>query len=289
MQATEEPDWASVSAEVCVAQGVARVIHYQSHRPIDMVGSTRGYRLEMRLVRGQCKSGQASFPERWQRGRSGAIGDLYLIPSDEIIHVFGPPARQSSIICEFEASSVDAWFGENLDWSSLQLASCLDIASPLLTNVLGRLAREMNSPSLASGAMSELLVAQAALALVRSIGTVREERTCGGLAGWRLRCIDERLNESGRAPSLGELAGLIGLSVRQMARAYQASRGGSIGAAIATAQATHAQTLLKNGMTVAQVADALGFAAPSSFSSAFKRATGIAPRQFREQAGQFLR
>jgi AraC-like DNA-binding protein len=42
-----------------------------------------------------------------------------------------------------------------------------------------------------------------------------------------------------------------------------------------------AQHLLESGIGIKEIAHRLGFASPGNFSTAFRRATGVSPRQFR--------
>lgn len=84
-------------------------------------------------------------------------------------------------------------------------------------------------------------------------------------------------------PSLSELASLCSLSVRQLARAFRASRGVSIGDHIAQCRIEHARRMLAGADSIKSIAYDLGFASPSSFSFAFRSATGQTPREFRSE------
>ncbi len=110
---------------------------------------------------------------------------------------------------------------------------------------------------------------------------LEEKQVAGGLPGWRLRLIDQRLHDEPMPPSLAELAELCRLSVRQLSRAFRASRGQSIGSYIAERRLDHARRMLTAGMSVKAVAYSTGFSAPSNFTAAFVRATGETPRQYR--------
>jgi AraC family transcriptional regulator len=116
-----------------------------------------------------------------------------------------------------------------------------------------------------------------------SAATARRCAAAGGLAGWRLRLIEERLQSSADAPTLAELAALCGLSVRQLTRGFRASRGCSIGDHIASSRVDHARRLLAGDHSVKAIAYTLGFASPSSFCFAFRRATGHTPREYRQR------
>jgi AraC family transcriptional regulator len=127
----------------------------------------------------------------------------------------------------------------------------------------------------------ELMAAQIAIELGRHWAALEEQPPSGGLASWRLRLIDERLQEVRAAPTLAELAELCHLSIRQLARGFRASRGYSIGDHVAQCRIEHAKRLLATDQSVKTIAYSLGFASPSSFSFAFRSATGQTPSEFR--------
>ncbi len=87
-------------------------------------------------------------------------------------------------------------------------------------------------------------------------------------------------------PTLAELAALCGLSVRQLTRGFRASRGCSIGEYLESSRVAHARRLLAAGQSVKSIAYALGFASPSGFCFAFRRATAETPREFRQRLGR---
>jgi AraC family transcriptional regulator len=129
----------------------------------------------------------------------------------------------------------------------------------------------------------ELIAGQLAIELGRYCAEITDTVTTGGLAPWRLRLIDERLSEIGQSPTLTELAGLCKMSVRQMTRGFRKSRGCSIGEHVARARLKSAQQMLATNQSVKAIAYSLGFASPSSFSYAFRRAVGETPREFRQR------
>jgi AraC family transcriptional regulator len=110
---------------------------------------------------------------------------------------------------------------------------------------------------------------------------VVERSMSGGLSSWRLRLIDERLSDDPTAPGLQELADLCSVSVRQLTRGFRASRGSSLGDYIEQRRMETAKRLLMGGDSVKAIAFTMGFASPSSFTYAFRRAVGISPSHFR--------
>jgi AraC family transcriptional regulator len=171
---------------------------------------------------------------------------------------------------------------QDLAWTGRQLEASLDIRSRSVRRLIVQLGHETRHPGFASVMATELIAGQIGIELIRYGSSLTERRAKGGLAPWRLRIIDERLAELPAAPSLAELARLCNLSVRQMTRGFRASRGYSIGDQVVQSQIDHAKRLLATEESITSIASSLGFGSPSSFSAAFRRATGVTPRQFRK-------
>ncbi len=103
----------------------------------------------------------------------------------------------------------------------------------------------------------------------------------GALSGWqekRVACfIEEHLAEE---LPLSALADLVGLSSFHFARAFKRSFGVPPHRYHTGRRIERAKVLLAE-RSVTDVASAVGFAETSSFSAAFRRATGASPREFR--------
>ena len=82
---------------------------------------------------------------------------------------------------------------------------------------------------------------------------------------------------------MAELAALCSLSVRQLTRGFRASRGCSINDYVSRGRIENAKRLLASDESIKAIAFALGFASPSSFAYAFRQATGVTPRYFRQR------
>jgi AraC family transcriptional regulator len=98
--------------------------------------------------------------------------------------------------------------------------------------------------------------------------------------------IDAYLETSCEQPvTLEILAGLANLSVFHFARRFKLTTGQSPYQYVLSWKMRRARQLLQAGnMPTAGISDALGFASPTHFSAAFKRAVGQSPRAF--QRGQ---
>jgi AraC family transcriptional regulator len=110
-----------------------------------------------------------------------------------------------------------------------------------------------------------------------------ETPTRGGLAAWQQRVItayiDEHLAEQ---LSLATLAGLVSLSPFHFCRAFRQSLGVPPHRYHGNRRMEHARTLLvESAASVTEIGLALGFRETSSFSTAFRKATGQNPTAYR--------
>ncbi|WP_407156523.1 helix-turn-helix domain-containing protein [Bradyrhizobium sp. STM 3557] len=108
----------------------------------------------------------------------------------------------------------------------------------------------------------------------------------GGLAPWQQRLVTayirEHLNE--RIP-IGTLAQLVRLSPYHFCRMFKQSLGMPPHRYQTTARVEHAKLLLANRAgSMTEIGRAVGFSSGNAFATAFRKATGIAPADFRRSA-----
>jgi AraC family transcriptional regulator len=188
------------------------------------------------------------------------------------------------LICQLRAEAVHKCLPEDFAFSDRRLEACLDVSNTTIQNLLLRLARELQNPGVKSAALAEAISVQLAIEAARYLIAVSDDAVTGGLASWRLRVIDKRLTQEGPSPTLPELATLCNLSVRQLTRAFRTSRGSSIGDFMAQSRIEMAKRRLMSEGCVKAVANSMGFSSQSTFTYAFRRATGVTPGQFRTHA-----
>ena len=228
---------------------------------------------------------RARYCDRWGPNRFQRVGGILLMPAGHALQIKADGGdHQTSVVCKLRSEALRDWFEGDLEWTDRRLEANLDIANPNIRSLLLRLGDEIRHPGFASEALAELIAAQLAIELCRYWSAVAKGPAAGGLAPWRLRLIDDRLMELREAPALGELAELCNLSVRQLTRGFRASRGCSIGDYVTSSRADLAKRLLSSDESVKAIAYSMGFSSPSSFSYAFRRATGETPRQFRQRS-----
>lgn len=270
-------------AEIAVPQAQARIMRLDLAGPTDRIfRRERHYWLDMCLTP-RPERVRGCYADHWGPHRYERLGEIFLVPPGQALRLRTEgQGSQSSVVCEIKAEAIDRWLDGPIEWTDSRLAACLDIAHPHMRACLFRLAEEVNRPGPGSIVLAELIAGQLAIEVARYCQAIAEGPTTGGLATWRLRRIDERLQLGGAAPSLEELAALCNLSVRQLTRGFRASRGCSIGDYIVQCRIDVAKRYLGSSESIKEIAFALGFASPSSFAFAFRRATGATPRQFRQ-------
>lgn len=274
----------TVEAELCVPIATAQLASFSTEGPSENIFYREdAYWLDLCLTP-RHRNARARYREHWGPHRFERLGTVMLMPAGHCVQCrTDAGGRQSSIVCMLHSEPVRRWLEDDLVWTDRRLESCLDISSPNIRNLLLRLGDELRHPGFASDTLTELIAAQMAIELSRYCAAIADGPASGGLTPWRLRLIDERLTEVREAPTLAELARLCNLSVRQLTRGFRTSRGCSIGEYIANSRVDVAKQLLAGEESVKGIAYSMGFASPSGFSYAFRRATGETPREFRHR------
>ncbi|MGE3690469.1 MAG: helix-turn-helix transcriptional regulator [Novosphingobium sp.] len=261
----------------------AQVVNFDVPAPTDAIMQVSDrYQIDMCLTPRPFET-RACYLEHWGPHRFERVGDIFMVPPGERLNFRGIGGPQASITCQLPSVAIGAVMGEAFSWSDRQLAATLDISSASVRALLLRLAGELRHPGLASAQMVELLGGELTIEIARFCLDVSERPMTGGLSGWRLRLIDQRLSDDPSAPALSELAEMCNLSVRQLTRGFKVSRGCSIGDYIEQRRMDTAKRLLTTEESIKTIAFAMGFSSPSSFTYAFRRAAGFSPSQFRQR------
>jgi len=100
-----------------------------------------------------------------------------------------------------------------------------------------------------------------------------------------LKITNAILNEPGSLRSVEQWAVIGGISARTMRRLFRAETGMSFGQWRQQAQLVHAMEMLARGVSVTDVAYALGYATPSNFIAMFRRAFGDSPARYFAKQG----
>lgn len=278
----------NVEAELAVPSALVQLVHYDfSEPPQSVVRMEDKIRVELSLTP-RHRTARACFADRWNSSRFERIGELFALPPTiDMTAKSDETGSMHSIICQLELEPVIALFDELPDLSDYFLLTGLDIRDINLKRLFLRMASEVRHPGFGSRVLVDSLATQISIELLRYGNAIPELRKQHGLAPWQLKRIDDRLIEIREAPTLAELAELCGISVRQLTRGFRASRGCTVGSHVAMSQMDHAEILLGKDLSIAAIAETLGFASASNFCFAFRRATGKTPGQHREALAKY--
>lgn len=281
---TAAPGTMQVEAELRASVATVQLVQFEFLEPPDNIFRREdSYSLDFCLTP-RPRNARACYPDRWGSKRFESLGHVFLVPPGEsMLARSDSTGQQVSLFCQLKQEAMREWLEEDLVWSDRDLAAGLDIRDANIQSLLMRLVQEVKHPGFASEMLVELIAAQLAIELTRYRQSSGDIAVTGGLASWRLRVIDERLEEVGVMPTLEKLARLCGLSVRQLTRAFRVSRGTSIGDYVADSRIEQARRMLATDQSVKAIAYTLGFSSPSSFCYAFRRATGETPGNYRQR------
>lgn len=159
-------------------------------------------------------------------------------------------------------------------------------SDPALSGLFGLLLRDLEAGVQPSRLYADSFRTVFGLALLRGhtpLGHLRAAASPkrGGLAGWQLRRVLERMETAvGGDASLAELTGLVGLSQSQFFRAFRQSTGTTPHRYLTGLRMERAKALLRAGQEPPAICAVLGYSDARQFAAAFRRHTGLPPKQF---------
>jgi AraC family transcriptional regulator len=233
---------------------------------------------------------QGSQPVRSRRRTGSQVeeaefraGDAGLYPGGE----YGPLAWDGPtdiIHLHLDAHLLEARARQSLDLTHFALRDRFRFEDGLLS----QLGRQLLLAAGTETTLGQLYVESLATALTYHLieHHATYERRIGGtgarLSAAVLARLDAYLEASCEQPiTLEQLAYLANLSVFHFARRFKLTTGRAPYQYVLEWKIRRAQQLLRAGeLPIAAVGDALGFASPTHFSAAFKRAVGQSPREF---------
>jgi AraC family transcriptional regulator len=226
-------------------------------------------------------STQSLQTNRWREAE--AIGRMRLIPPNQSLKVHAIEGQARSIRCVLDAALFESVLADEPQWEGTDdlLRAAHHVNGGQIEWLLRRMYRELRSPDFATPQVIEALAKQLTVEIIRVLKLHRDETAhhVGGLAPWRLRLIRKRLLSEEPLPSLEDLANLCDMTERHLSRAFRSETGATLGRHIEAAMVERANRMLANGTPVREIAAAFGYAAPCSFSAAFRRATGMLPSE----------
>ncbi|EQB30376.1 AraC family transcriptional regulator [Sphingobium ummariense] len=193
----------------------------------------------------------------------------------EVSHVYLPDQRLQAC-------------AEQLAGQRVELLGRVGFDDPSAARIMELLSREAASPDPASRLFIEQAIDLLCVQLVRShssFGALSVPQPRGGLADWQVRRVTDymraRLDEE---IGLEELAGLVHLSRFHFCTAFRKATGCTPHIWLVNQRIARARELLVMvELPVTEIALAVGYQTPSSFSAAFRKVTGVTPSEFRRR------
>jgi AraC family transcriptional regulator len=276
----------TIEGEIRAHSVIVQVRNYgPATDPLEKVAAWPDYTLNRSL-------GPVSYSAATGASRFIGFGEVFLIPARVPIKYRGMGGPYRHLCCQLERTAFETLTGLREGWSDGMLNACRNIRTPQINAGLMRLAEETLTPSFASDLLVDSLANVIMVDLARYLRKQVKEapKAKGGLAPWQMRRIEEYVEDSPDTTlSITLLADLCGISSGHLMRAFKQTTGETVHSYVESRRLAKAQRLLcETDLPLKAIAAELGFSTPSSFSFAFRRATGGTPASFREQLHQAL-
>jgi AraC family transcriptional regulator len=225
-------------------------------------------------------------------GSRRPMGSLIFTPADTCLPVLAPPGGIRCVTAEFDRDWFEKITGFGRHRQPEMLSPILNMKHPQLTQSLLSLAGEALAPGRASRKFAEGVAMQTAIYAARYLEKTysKAKSASQGLSPWQMRRITSHIeNMPGYAPDIIEVAGLCGIGDRHLRRLFKQTTGQTISEYSRDVWVAKVKWLLGNtALALKQIAARTGFADPSSFAAAFRRASGVTPKEFRQQVRRNL-
>jgi len=265
-----------------VANGIrADIRHFAWERSCDAQFEANSHYLDYSL--GPRAHGARLLSEG--RRNTPPFGEVAYLPMGSQFEARCEPSEYRVLCLTFEDLMAERIFqSEDLPGS---LPPCFDVKSPWVRQGLARIAKEVRNPGFAQDMLVETIALSLIIDLCRHLQMrpVSDDMCDGRMADWRLRRLQERIDAGLNGPlSIVDLAQECGLSSRHLMRTFKNTVGTTISSYISDARIMRAKReLVQEGAMIKVVAGDCGFQSAAAFSAAFRKATGISPRRFRQE------
>jgi AraC family transcriptional regulator len=270
--------------------GWLEVRKYRWSQPVEAIWSTekRCYLLTMALD-GQETATVVTDLKTGQRRELDPKARMIVVPPEQSLKCNSESGQVRSLRCVLDAQLVESFLNEMpmWDWSGVSLQRTHNLKGAQIEWLLRRMYREITHPDFATVSAIEALSKQLSVEILRKFCPpgAQQREFCGGLSPRHKRLIRERVDSRQPLPNREELADLCDMTIRHLSRAFRTETGQTLGSYVDSVMVERANSMLTAGDSVRNVAESLGYATASSFTSAFRRTTGILPSEFKARRG----
>jgi len=268
--------------KVVLADGYVELVEWRWPELIDFRLSEENLMLEMALPP-YATDASAEFPAL-EPGRRSFMGTLSVRYPGVVIDGRGGGGQIRVLRMVFASTAAAAILPKSGVPPLSVLQGLLDIRSDSLRKLMGLALRELTIREDRSLEAIDALHRLIGIEVRRLLERQLHAEAGGRLASWQYRRIRDRLTRGGPPPKVADLAVLCGISVRHLGRQFQALTGSTLAAYVENFWIERAKALLlADDAPIKNIAFATGFAHPNSFARAFRRATGLSPKRFRQR------
>lgn len=214
------------------------------------------------------------------------FGELVLAPADIALYSRATGGPHRAAYFGFDPRRFQSICGFGTGWDDHEIEACLDIRNQRVRQMMFQLAEEAVAPGFASGLLVDALGTAIVIELSRHFGrgAARSKSRHGKLSRVQIHLIADYVENLCATPTTGDLAELCGVSPRHLMRVFKETTGQTLGLHIEQTRLRKAEAFLAvSDLPIKEISFRLGFANPSNFSTAFKRATGITPLAYRRE------
>lgn len=270
------------NAELCTAKARIRVYTYRYDTPSRQSRSPSQDVLA--LFRDQARTACAFFRTGDVTSRMFPLGGMMIIPAGVEVDATGPGGDRRLASCTMTTGLLPDGFdrGDQAD-----LAACGDIRDPNVRTAMQRMAAEAIQPGFGADILIDALSSSVKVDLARYFWRIKPQQPVhvGVLAPWQVRRLEEYVHSAhAGGMRIADLARVVEISPSHLARTFKKTTGRTVHQFVEEIRLARAGALLTDTrLPLKQIAAQLGFGTPSSFSQAFRRATGVTPGQFRDE------
>jgi AraC family transcriptional regulator len=200
---------------------------------------------------------------------------------------FNQAEKNRNVVCRFQDDLNDIISELDNTWNRAQLERCLDINCGRIDLAMQRLSHELTHPGFASEMLLDSLLTSLAIDITRyfKTGAAEPEDTSHGreLTAVHLERITEYIvNAREGCPTAADIAEICGMPASSFRQRFKNTTGQSLHAYVEQVRLGRAKSFLANTeMAMKEIAYDLGFTHQATFTSSFRRATGMSPTEYR--------
>lgn len=219
----------------------------------------------------------------------GGTGEFCITPAGQAISAhWDQPLDNLGLL--FEPEFVRRTAIENSFGSTFEFYDSDNKRDFLISNIGLALLAACDSETPAGKLYTDSLIQTVTLHLLKNYSTasVKHENANGGLSGYKLRQVQEYINENlSRDLPLREIAEVAGLSQFHFARAFRKTTGQTPQQYLMRQRIERAKELLaKKDTPIIEISLQTGFKNQSHFTALFRKFTRITPKTWRETSGK---